>query len=545
MPIRRLTPAVAARIAAGEVIERPASVVKELVENALDAGARRVTVDLTGGGLDEIVVADDGHGIAPDDLPLAFVRHATSKLETDADLDHVATLGFRGEALASIAAVGDVDLTTRTADQPHAWLATVRGGQADEPRPATRAVGTTVAVRGLFAELPARRKFLRGRSAEAGQVANLVSALTLAFPAVAFRLRSEGRRVVETSGDGDLLAAVEAVHGRAVSGYLARIEPDEAERARTLVDGCLGWGEATLPTRAGITLLVNHRWVQSRALTYAVDEAYRSLIPVGRYPIAVLDITLPPHEVDVNVHPRKAEVRLLHERAVFAAVQRAIRRTLAGVGSPRPTSLLPPEPAPAPAELNGSAWTGNLKVLGQAGGTYIIAEGAAGLYLVDQHAAHERILAEELHAAWDGQGEQQALLMPEVVELAPRVWAAIQDRLPDLAAAGYDAEPFGDGALLVRAVPAALAGRDPLGTLRSAADALADEAPVADWRTRLADLFACHTAVRAGDSLTQEEMAALLDRLGEAELCQACAHGRPTAILLSHGQLAREFGRLY
>src|SRR3712207_1511832 len=253
MPIRRLSPAVASRIAAGEVIERPASVVKELVENALDAGARRITVDLQGGGLDETVVADDGHGIALEDLPLAFVRHATSKLESDADLDRVATLGFRGEALASIGAVGDVDLTTRTVDQPHAWLVTVRGGQPGEPRPATRAVGTTIAVRGLFGELPARRKFLRGRSAEAGQVANLVSALALAFPAIAFRLRSESRRVVETSGDGDLLAAVVAVHGRATSGYLVRIEPDEDERARTLVDGCLGWGEATLPTRAGIT----------------------------------------------------------------------------------------------------------------------------------------------------------------------------------------------------------------------------------------------------------------------------------------------------
>ncbi|MDP8921343.1 MAG: DNA mismatch repair endonuclease MutL, partial [Chloroflexota bacterium] len=412
MPIRRLTPAVAARIAAGEVIERPASVVKELVENALDAGARRVTIDLAGGGLDEIVIADDGHGIAPDDQPLAFVRHATSKLETDVDLERVATLGFRGEALASIAAVADVDLLTRTADNPHAWLVTVRSGQAEAAVAATRAVGTTVTVRGLFAELPARRKFLRGRSAEAGQVTNLVSALALAFPEVSFRLRAEGRWLVETPGDGDLVAAVVAVHGRSVAGYLVRVAPDEDERARTIVDGCLGWGEATLPTRAGITLLVNRRWVQSRALSFAVDEAYRSLIPVGRYPIAMIDITVPSHEVDVNVHPRKSEVRLLHERAVFAAVQRAIRRTLAGVGGPRPTTLLTPEPASAAREDAG--WTSGLKVLGQAGGTYIIAEGAAGLYLVDQHAAHERILAEELHAAWDGRGEQQALLEPAI-----------------------------------------------------------------------------------------------------------------------------------
>jgi len=544
---------VASRIAAGEVIERPSSVVKELVENALDAAARRITVELRGGGLDEIVVTDDGHGIEVDDLPLAFVRHATSKLAHEDDLMRVGTLGFRGEALASIAAVADVDLLTRTSASPHAWHVAVRSGHADAPVPATRTVGTTITARALFAELPARRKFLRSRAAETGQVTQLIGALALAFPSVALTLTAEGRRVLETAGDGDLVATIIAVHGRATTGYLIPIFEDTDERAPTVVRGCLGWGEATLPTRAGITLLVNGRWVQSRSLTFAVDEAYRSLIQVGQHPIVVLDITVPPHEVDVNVHPRKAEVRLLHERAVFAAVQRTIRRTLAGVGGPRPSSLLdgdserdgwPADGGPANGQGAG-AWTRGLTVLGQAGGTYIIAEGAAGLYLVDQHAAHERVLAEQLRAAWDGPTGQQALLEPAVIEVAPRAIGALRERLPEIAATGYDVEPFGDGALIVRAVPAALADRDPLRTLRDTIEALADEAPADDWCARLAELVACHTAVRAGDHLSTEEMAALLDQLGEADLCQACAHGRPTAILLSHTQLAREFGRLY
>ena len=542
--IRRLSPAVAARIAAGEVVERPASVVKELVENAIDAGATRITVDIEGGGLGLIRVADDGHGIEPDDLPVAFERHATSKLTSDDDLDRIATLGFRGEALPSIAAVADVECLTRTADEPHAWLLTLRGGRPEPIEPATRTPGTTMTVQELFGELPARRKFLRGKSGENGQIVNVVANLALGSPGVAFCLRLDGRRSLETPGDGDLASAMAAVHGRGIAEYLAPIEPDEGDGDRVEVRGCLGWGEATLPTRAGLTLLVNGRWVQSRALSYAVDEAYRTLVQVGRFPIAVLHLTVPPGEVDVNVHPRKSEVRLLHERAAFAAIQRAIRRTLAAFSGPPATGLLGPDERPAMAE-GAETWTTGLRVLGQAGGTYIIAEGAAGIYLVDQHAAHERVLFERIHAAWEGRQERQALLEPAVLDLAPRVAAVARDHLDALDAAGFEVEPFGEGALLTRAVPAALAERDPLGVLARALGALADEAPPADWRERLAILFACHSATRAGDRLTVEEMAGLLDQLGEADLCQACSHGRPTAILLSHHQLAREFGRLY
>ena len=521
--IRRLSPAVAARIAAGEVVERPASVVKELVENAIDAGASRITVEIEGGGVELIRVTDDGAGITPADLPVAFERHATSKLSTDADLERIVTLGFRGEALPSIAAVADVDCLTRTADEPHAWILSIRSGHLGEIEPATRTPGTTMTVRSLFGELPARRKFLRGKSGENGQILMQLANVALSRSSVAFTLRLDGRRTLETPGDGDLAAAMVAVHGKATAGYLADIVPDSEDGHEVEIRGCLGWGEATLPTRAGLTLLVNGRWVQSRSLSYAVDEVYRTLVQVGRFPVAVLDITVPPGEVDVNVHPRKSEVRLVRERAVFGAVQRAIRRTLAGLARPRPAGLLGHDDGLTPDDEAG-AWTSGLRVLGQAGGTYIIAEGRAGVYLVDQHAAHERVLLERIEAATDHADDRQLLLEPAVLELPPRLAAVARDQIDALAALGFDAEPFGEDALLVRAVPADLssglaegaAPRDPFRVLQSALGSLADEAPPADWRHRLATLYACHAAVRAGDRLTAEEMAALLDQLGEA-----------------------------
>ena len=427
--IRRLPPAVAARIAAGEVVERPASVVKELVENALDAGARRITIDVEGGGLELIRIADDGHGIDPADLPVAFERHATSKLASDDDLDRIETLGFRGEALPSVAAVADVECVTRTAGERHAWRLLMQGGQPTTVEPSTRTVGTTMSVLALFGELPARRKFLRSRSGENGQIVTTLANLALGRPDVAFCLRLGNRRALETPGDGDLAGAMVAIHGRSVAGFLAEIEPDPGDGERVEIRGCLGWGEATLPTRAGLTLLVNGRWVQSRTLTYAVEEAYRTLVQVGRYPIAVLDITVPPGDVDVNVHPRKSEVRLLRERAVFGSVQRAIRRTLAAQAGPRPTTLLLPDDE-SPTLGEDDHWTSGLRVLGQAGNTYIIAEGRAGIYLVDQHAAHERVLFERIHRRGEARAERQALLEPVVLDVPARV-AAHAEPPPD------------------------------------------------------------------------------------------------------------------
>jgi DNA mismatch repair protein MutL len=540
VPIARLPPSVAARIAAGEVVERPASVVKELLENALDAGARRVRVEIEGGGIDLIRVVDDGRGIEVDELPLAFERHATSKLASDADLDRIETLGFRGEALPSIIAVADLDCLTRSTTSPHAYERRYRAGRAGPSQPTTRAVGTTMTVRSLFAELPARRKFLRGRGSEAGQIATIVSQMALAFPEVGFSLTIDGRRTLETHGEC-LLAAIEAVHGRAVAAAMLPIATDDGNDAELRIEGFLGTGAVSMPTRGGLTLLVNRRWVQNRSLSYAVDEAYRTLLPIGRHPVAVLDVRLPPAEVDVNVHPRKVEVRLLNERSVFGAVQRAVRTTLGDHAGPRPASFLASD---GESELPpDEGWTRGLRTLGQAGGLYIIAEGSAGIYLVDQHAAHERVLYERLRDRSAPDQASQALLAPAVLELGSGETAVALEQTQTIRALGYDVEAFGERALLVRGVPAPLAARDPLGTLKGALAELGSEAPPTDWHERLAILFACHNAVRAGDRLSPEEMSALLDQLGEAELCQACSHGRPTAILLSHNQLAREFGR--
>ncbi len=540
MAIRRLPATVATRIGAGEVVERPSSVVKELVENAIDAGARRISVEIEGGGISLIRVSDDGGGIAPGELALAFERHATSKLGTDQDLESIQTLGFRGEALPSVAAVADVDCVTRTPGEPHGWCLQLRGGRPSAPEPAARGTGTTIEVRELFAELPARRKFLRTRGSEAGQIAAILSQLALAFPEIALRLTSDGRNLLETAGAGDMLEAVAAVYGRGIGRSMLRIDQDESDEG-VVVQGCLSGGNATLPTRSGITLLVNRRWVQHRSLGYAIDEAYRTLVPVGRHPVVVLDLRLPPGDVDVNVHPRKTEVRLLRERAVFAAIQRAIRRTLGSVAGPASFDL--PTPIDTSAELAEGGWSRGLRVLGQAGGTYIIAEGANGVYLVDQHAAHERVLYERLCQSRGDRVERQPLLEPAILELAPNEAAVIRHRLDELHSIGYVADPFGEAEILVRSVPGELAGRDALAVLRSVIAAISEESPPDDWRERLAILYACHNAVRAGDRLAESEMTALLQQLGEADICQACSHGRPTALLLSHTQLAREFGR--
>jgi DNA mismatch repair protein MutL len=541
VPIRKLAPTVAARIAAGEVIDRPSAVVKELVENAIDAGACRITIDTVDGGASLIEVADDGHGIPGAELALAFERHATSKLADEADLDRIGTLGFRGEALPSIAAVADVDIRTRHADDAHGWLLQLRGGTPSAAVPIARARGTTITVRELFADMPARRKFLRGRSSEGGQIATILSNVCLAYPGISFALTLDGRPSLQTEGSGELIDVVRSVHGAEIAAEMVPIEPVVTPAVE--VRGCISNGRATLPTRAGITILVNGRWVSHRALGFAIDEAYRTAVTVGRFPVVVLDIKVPPADVDVNVHPRKSEVRLLRERTVFACVQSAVQETLRqahaeathGVG----VGLGEGE------DHEHAMWVEGLRVLGQVGATYIIAEGRQGLYLVDQHAAHERVLLEQLRETWGRRTERQVLLEPAVVNVAPRHAAVVHEHVGALAEAGFDVEPFGRDALLVRSVPASLAHRNPLATLASAVTAVCEETTAADWRERFAIVLSCHSAVRAGDRLSTEEMEALLVQLGETELCGACSHGRPTAVLVSHKQLEREFGRDY
>ncbi|HZU07513.1 MAG TPA: DNA mismatch repair endonuclease MutL [Chloroflexota bacterium] len=564
MPIRVLPPSVAARIAAGEVVERPASVAKELVENALDAGARSVVVEVAGGGVDLLRVADDGAGVPPDEVPLAFARHATSKLADLDDLRRLTTLGFRGEALPSIAAVAEVQFLTRPADQPDGTLLVVHYGTQVELRRAPRAPGTTVTVEHLFGRLPARRKFLKAPSTEAGHVAHLVSQLALGWPQVRFDLRIDGRQVLTTPGRGDARAALAAVYGPAAARALLAL-PDESAEGGVRVRGYVSPPELHRGTRSGLTLFVNGRLVYSRTLLYAIEEAYHTLLPVGRHPLALLWLEVPPEEVDVNVHPTKQEVRFLRERVVFAALQRAVRSViaaaagvpvLAGGGRPAPPATLQPPPAPSPtgtlfpagpatdtAPLPPPPRLARLRVLGQVGLTYITAEGDAGLYLIDQHAAHERVLLEQLRRNAARREGVQYLLEPQPVDLSPAQAAALRDRWDDLAALGFVVETFGPRTLLLRAIPAPLKPTTIARVLHETLEALAEETEPTDWRERLCLLLACKAAVKAGQVLSLEEMCALLEQLDETELGRTCAHGRPTAVLLTHSQLEREFGR--
>ena len=570
--IRILPPEVASRIAAGEVVERPSSIVKELVENALDAGATRIAVEANEGGVSLIRVVDDGCGIEANELPLAFARHATSKLQNDADLAAIATLGFRGEALPSIAAVAEVEAVSRQVDSPKAARVRLSFGSMQEQGAAGAPPGTSFSVRSLFREQPARLKFLRSTGAEAAQIGGVVSHYALAYPEVAFSLKLDGRETFATSGSGVRREAAAGVYGREVAAAMLEAT-DESDSCR--VEALFTPPHVSRASRNYITLFINRRWVRSRSLAYAVEEAYAGLLQTGRYPIAVVDLRLPPEEVDVNVHPAKTEVRLRNERAVFSLVQRPIRRALSGLapvgsealtGWPRPlpasggpSLVLAPAvrleaplqsqlvPRETPVSTEQGALPASLPImrpLGQAGTTYVIAEGPAGLYLIDQHAAHERILFERyLAAEMAGTKAAQPLLAPVMLELTPVQQALVTSFMPALAEHGFEVEPFGPGGYLLRSAPAGLRREDPAKAFVELVDLLTREDSPADPRRRVAASLACHAAVRAGQSLAPEEMRDLIQQLEACETPQTCPHGRPTMLHLSSDELARRFSR--
>ena len=575
MTIRVLAPETAAKIAAGEVVERPASVVKELVENALDAGASAIAVEVSGGGQELIRVTDDGCGLASEEMELAFARHATSKLTGD-DLLSITTLGFRGEALPAIAAVAEVEMVSRPPGTESAAFVLLDAGAVVERGERGAPAGTSVSVSRLFARQPARRKFLRSPSTEANQIASVVSHYALAYPAVRFSLTLEGRQSLLTDGNGELRDAIAAVYGADVAAAMLLVQPGDGLVA---VNGLAAAPQVSRAGRGYVSLFVNGRWIQSRRLAYAVEEAYRGLLMVGRYPIAALHLRLPLEEVDVNVHPTKAEVRFRDESAVFGAVQRAVRTALletapVAVATAAPTAPtapfdLSPQPSSPPlweharalerrqAEAGSaepSAATGlstpaetlpALRVIGQFGSTYVIAEGPDGMYLIDQHAAHERVLYERFcRQRLERAPEVQALLEPLALELSPPRRALLAEQAELLREHGFAIEPFGPGesGYLVRALPASLAGSDPRQAVASFLDLMLEEGE-GDRRDRVAMSLACHGAIRAGKTLSQEEMRELVVQLEGSEAPNSCPHGRPTMIHMSAELLARQFGR--
>ncbi|MBI4308083.1 MAG: DNA mismatch repair endonuclease MutL [Chloroflexi bacterium] len=568
MPIRVLPPDIAARIAAGEVIERPASVVKELVENALDAGARQISIEVLGGGVRLIRVADNGSGIPADEVETSFQRHATSKISRAEDLNTIATLGFRGEALPSIAAAAEVAMVTRTPDTEGGTYVLLRGGQVQERGARACPPGTSVTVRNLFRDTPARLKFLKSDAAEAQRIVHLVSQYALAYPEARFTLLLDGRQALSTTGSGDSRETLARVFDTETAAALLEIVPDEG---RVRVSGFISPPSLHRSSRTSMSFFVRRRWVQSRMLAYALEQGYGTMLMVGRHPIAVVHIAVPPADVDVNVHPAKAEVRFRQEGEVFAAVREAVRQTLLGQApTPRiaapapvpPSTLLPTRPArqaPSPDVFSRTPAASSsvkqvapqprmalpiLRPLGQVSSTYVIAEGPDGLYLIDQHAAHERVLFERLRDERRRKTiEAQGLLEPVAVELSPAQEQTFQAHRDDLASFGFALEPFGERTYLLRMVPSALKASAPAQATRDLLDLLGqDDLPV-EREDRVAFSLACHAAIRAGKVLAMEEMEELLRLLEQVEQPHTCPHGRPTMVHLSSADLERQFGR--
>ena len=580
--IRRLAETTINRIAAGEVIERPAAAVKELVENALDAGARRIEVLLSGGGIARIEIIDDGCGIGRDELALALERHATSKL-ADETLVRIATLGFRGEALPSIGAAARLTLISRPEGQDSAYRVHVAGGAVGEVAPASGVKGTRAIVEDLFYATPARKKFLRTPRAEGEAAERAVWRLALAAPHAAFRLVADERVIFDLPAQ-DEAARVAALFGRETAGALL---PLQAERDGVTLSGLIGPASLSRATMALQSFVVNNRPVVDPLLRLSLRLAYRDVVPAGRHAVAALRLNVPDEALDVNVHPAKTELRFADANGVRSLVIGAIGRALerpvslanAPVAMPSLTLRPPagfnfPAPSPSPqargfadAELALAAPPSTRSFappplpaaapahdhplgapIGQILDTYILAAAPDGaLVLVDQHAAHERLTEERLRTEFEaGRIAAQPLLVPVVVDFSPSEAARLLLETETLARLGLEIEAFGAGAILVRALPAALKNPDAAGLLRDLAEEFSEsDAPLALEARLDAALarLACHRSIRAGRRLQREEMEALLREMEATPRAATCSHGRPTFLKLTRAELEKMFGR--
>ena len=608
MPIRVLPDAVASQIAAGEVVERPASVVKELLENALDAGARTITITVEGGGRALLRIADDGQGIPAAEVELAFARHATSKLTTADDLSHVQTLGFRGEALASIASVSRLGVVTRAIGEEVGTQLRLEGGALVSRAPIGAPQGTVLSVENLFYNVPARLKFLKSETSERSYIAQLVSRYAIAYPAVRFRLVFDNRTNFQSTGSGDAREVLAAAYGVDLARQLLELgsvydapppsatPPDDEDalflherRARDAISvrGYISPPAVNRANRRDITLFVNGRWVQDIRLSTAVLQAYHTMLMVGRYPIAVIHLNLPAEDVDVNVHPTKAEVRFRYPDAAFSAVERTVRQTLTAQapvphfaprqwsqgGEVRPpahdwspewgifaasTPAAPaaappfetaPEQVPLPQPVQPPLPAPDvplLRVIGQVGAAYIVAEGPDGLYLIDQHAAHERVLYESFslqRAA--AQVVSQALLEPVAVEVPSDAAALLDSQLETLRRIGFSLEPFGGNTFLVRSLPTVLGRVDPARAVRVVVEDFEEDETLlaAEVEARLIARVCKRAAVKAGQVLSPTEQTTLVRELEKCVSPRTCPHGRPTMIHLSVDAVERQFGR--
>lgn len=575
--IALLDESTAIHIAAGEVVERPASVVKELVENALDAGADRISVETAGGGLERIIVVDNGCGMDRDDAVLCLQRHATSKVRTVNDLQAVTTLGFRGEALPSIAAVSRLNIRTRERDSVEGTEVIAEGGRILSVNSAGCPTGTAVRVEDLFFNTPARKKFMKSPSTEAAAITDLMGRLALSRPGVRFRLVHNRRTVLDTTGTGRLDEAVAAVFGLDQAREMVTVD---YHRTGIRLTGLVGKPGLTRTNRRYQVFFVNGRCVRSFVFSAGLENAYAGVIPEGRFPVAVLSLELDPALIDVNVHPAKTEVRFEKGRELVSHVISAVRQALAvepagrasGFGGALPGAAFRAEEGvppgighnrdrvrpvffstiggeagpPVSEERMGYEAPQGLRALVQFPPVYILAEGPDGLYIVDQHAAHERIMYEDfLKVSSESPAAGQMLVTPEAVQLDARSAEVLRRYQDYLAAAGFVLEEFGFDGFLLRGAPAVIPRGAERDTLRDIIDRLGDQRPAdqeAFVRTVAASL-ACHRAVRGGDRLTLPEMQRLLDRLLATGTPLSCPHGRPTAVRITRDELARRFLR--
>jgi DNA mismatch repair protein MutL len=591
MSIRILLPEVASQIAAGEVIERPASAVKELVENSLDARATKITINVSGAGQKLVEVADDGVGIPADELALAVERHATSKLSQAEELFQIATLGFRGEALASMASVSHLVITSRTIDTNLGARLRVEGGRIGSLESVGAPIGTLVRIENLFYNVPARLKFLKSDTTERRLIDKLVTRYALAYPNVRFHLRQEEHTVHHTSGSGDRREVLAALYGADIARQMLEVlyEGDQVRIA-----GFISPSSLTRTHRREIYFYVNGRPVQEISLSTALIKGYHTLLMVGRYPLAALFLETPPERVDVNVHPTKAEVRFREPERMFGAVQSAVRRALLAhnpvpgigdnlhwVGAPDWETSIPqrdqswqpdfqsgasqvnlekkgeslqhgytkdvgPKTAtPGPQSEYPSNEMPILRSIGQIANAYLVAEGPDGLYLIDQHAAHERVLFERLMSQRNSAVPSQTLLHPAAVELSADQAHLLAQQLPFLERFGFQVESFGPNTFLVRMVPVILMHSNPALILRSLVETFEeDETPLQqETEARLIARICKRSAVKAGAVLSPEEQRTLLMDLENCESPRTCPHGRPTMIHLSVDLLERQFGR--
>ncbi|MDL1900834.1 DNA mismatch repair endonuclease MutL [Anaerolineae bacterium CFX9] len=589
MPIHLLTQDVVAQIAAGEVVERPASVVKELLENAIDAQAHNIHIAISGDGRTRIQLSDDGAGIRSEEVELAFARHATSKLSDASDLYNIRTLGFRGEALASIASVSLIEMTTRHETDPAGTHIRLSAGEILRKRSVGAPRGTVIAVENLFFNTPARLKFLKSENTEKRQIASIVSRYAMAYPDIRFILEQDGREVFRSNGSGNLLDVLMGALGLEHARHMFEVDDTHG---LIRVQGYTSAPDFSRSDRSRITLFVNGRWIQDSTLTYAVIQAYHTLLMTGRFPVAVLMIQLPPEDVDVNVHPTKAEVRFREADAVFSAVQRAVRRSVIdnaqvhqvrsdlGFHPDRGRAVWNPErheqqlnlgielnsPGQFASSLQGGQTDGHaiekpspdlpikprslpmLRVIGQIAASYIVTEGPAGMYLIDQHAAHERVLFEKFMDEHERKDlVRQFTLSAQTIQTAPDEARLLEDNLERLSQLGFDIEPFGPNVFVIRAIPAMLSDQDPVEVIGSIVEDLqSGNIPgQAAVEARIVLRVCKQAAVKAGQILTMEQMQTLVRQLERCESPLTCPHGRPTLIHMSSAQLEREFGRIH